>query len=84
MAGGTLYTAAIVLLLLLSFPGIVAVGRVVGPGRAGDNHLALNPGLHSARVDPGGHRVPVDVPVLTKPCRREELAERLGVSRQAG
>jgi hypothetical protein len=32
----------------------------------------------------GEHSVPVDVPILTKPYRREELAERLKVARQAG
>ena len=32
VAGGTLYTAGIVLLQLLSFPGVVAGGRVVGAG----------------------------------------------------
>lgn len=32
MAGGTLYTAAIVALQLLSFPGVVADGRVIGAG----------------------------------------------------
>ncbi|MFH5923899.1 MASE4 domain-containing protein [Roseomonas xinghualingensis] len=30
------------------------------------------------------HSIPVDVPVLTKPYRREELAERLKVARRAG
>ncbi|WP_426954478.1 MASE4 domain-containing protein [Muricoccus radiodurans] len=31
-AGGTLYTAAIVLLQLLSFPGVIAGGRILGAG----------------------------------------------------
>jgi hypothetical protein len=31
-AGGTLFTAAIVLLQLLSFPGVVAGGRLLGKG----------------------------------------------------
>jgi CheY-like chemotaxis protein len=30
------------------------------------------------------HSIPTDVPVLTKPYRREELAERLKVARRAG
>lgn len=32
IAGGTLYTAAIVMLQLLSFPGVLAEGRVLGAG----------------------------------------------------
>jgi len=32
IAGGTLYTAAIVLLQLLSFPGVIANGRLLGAG----------------------------------------------------
>jgi signal transduction histidine kinase/CheY-like chemotaxis protein len=68
---------------------------VVMPGGMNGVQLAveagrLRPGLRvlltSGYTDEAlsEHSVPVDVPILTKPYRREELAERLKVARQAG
>ena len=74
----------------------VLFSDVVMPGGMNGVQLAveagrLRPGLrvlltsgYTNEALSSQHSVPVDVPVLTKPYRREELAERLKVARQTG
>ncbi|WP_338663350.1 MASE4 domain-containing protein [Pararoseomonas sp. SCSIO 73927] len=45
-------------------------------------HVLLTSGYTDEALS-GQHGVPTDVPILTKPYRREELADRLRVARQA-